>query len=103
MKVVWHKQAKEGRDQVANYIGREFGRKRKMRFLQDVRQMTQMLKSSPSIGQIDPLFEDRSITYRSVIINSLNKMIYYVDGSTLQIADFWDTRQEPQARADQTE
>ena len=103
MRVVWHQQAKEGRDQVANYIGREFGKKRKMRFLQEVRQMTQMLKNSPNIGQIDPLFANRPVTYRSVIINSRNKMVYYVNGNTIQIADFWDTRQEPITRANQTE
>ena len=102
MRVVWHQQAKEGRDQVADYIGREFGKKRKMHFLQDVRQTTQMLKSSPNIGQIDPLFEGRAETYRSVIVNNLNKMVYYVKGDTLYIAAFWDTRREPKAQARQT-
>lgn len=54
------------RTKVANYIRREFGAKRKTRFLQDEREMTQKLKLSPSIGQIDPLFSDRGRTYRSV-------------------------------------
>ena len=58
--------AKDARTKVANYIRREFGAKRKTRFLQDVREMTQKLKLRPSIGQIDPLFSDRGRTYRSV-------------------------------------
>ena len=41
--------AKDARTKVANYIRREFGAKRKTRFLQDVREMTQKLKLSPSI------------------------------------------------------
>ena len=47
------------------------------------------------------LFDDRSIIYRSVIINGLNKMVYYVEDDTLHIAGFWDTRSEPKAQASQ--
>ena len=36
MRVVWDPQAKETRTQVANYIRREFGAKRKTRFLHSV-------------------------------------------------------------------
>ena len=52
MRVVWDPEAKKARTQVANYIRREFGAKRKIRFLQEVRQMTQQLKLSPGIGQM---------------------------------------------------
>ena len=33
---------------------------------------------SPGIGPIEPLFADRPKAYRSVIINGLNKLVYYV-------------------------
>ena len=99
MRVVWDPQAKETRTQVANYIRREFGAKRKTRFLQEVRDMTQQLKRSPGIGQIDPLFRDRARTYRSVIINGLNKLVYFTEGDILYIAGFWDTRMEPEDQA----
>ena len=58
-----------------------------------------MLRRSPYIGQIDPLFEDRAKTYRSVIVNGLNKMVYYIEDDTLHIAAFWDTRMEPEEQA----
>ena len=61
--------------------------------------MTQKLKRSPCIGQIDPLFEDRSVTYRSVIINGLNKLVYRVNDETIRIVAFWDTRMEPEEQA----
>ena len=61
--------------------------------------MTQKLKRSPGIGQIDPLFEDRSVTYRSVIINGLNKLVYRVNDETIHIVAFWDTRMEPEEQA----
>ncbi len=102
MRVIWDPKAKEARTKVANYIRREFGAKRKTRFLQEVREMTQKLKHSPGIGQIDPLFADRARTYRSVIINGLNKLVYFVSDDILYIAGFWDTRCEPNEQRDQT-
>ena len=80
-------------------IRRQFGAKRKTRFLQEVRQVTQQLKHSPDIGQIDPLFSDRARTYRCVIINGLNKLVYFVSDDILYIAAFWDTRMEPEEQA----
>ena len=65
--------------------------------------MTQQLKRSPGIGKIDPLFNDRGRTYRSVIINGLNKLVYFTEGDILYIAGFWDTRCEPVNQARQTE
>ena len=61
--------------------------------------MTQKLKRSPGIGQIDPLFADRPQTYRSVIINGLNKMVYRIDNDTIRIVAFWDTRMDDKEQA----
>ena len=99
MRVVWDPDAKKARTQVANYIRREFGAKRKIAFLQQVKQTTNLLKRSPGIGQIDPLFSDRAMTYRSVIINGLNKLVYFVKDDTIYIAGFWDTRMDDEDQA----
>jgi plasmid stabilization system protein ParE len=99
MRVVWDPRAKEARTQVANYIRHQFGSKRKTRFLQEVRQVIQQLRRSPDIGQIDPLFQDRTKTYRSVIINGLNKLVYFVSEDILYIAAFWDTRMDDEEQA----
>ena len=42
-------------------------------------------------------------TYRSVIINGLNKMVYRIDGDIIYVVDFWDTRREPVSQAVQTD
>ena len=102
MKVIWHPRAETAKFQVADYIREQFGFKRKKAFMQEVRQMTQKLRRSPYIGQIDPLFEGRAKTYRSVIVNGLNKMVYYIEDDTVHIAAFWDTRMEPNEQRDQT-
>ena len=48
-------------------------------------------------------FEGRAKTYRSVIVNGLNKMVYYVEDDTVYIAAFWDTRMEPIEQAARAE
>ena len=60
-----------------------------------------MLVISPNLGSIDPLFADRPVAYRSIIINGLSKMVYRVDDDVIHIVGFWDTRQEPEAQAAQ--
>ena len=60
-----------------------------------------MLVHSPNLGSIDPLFGDRSVAYRSIIINGLSKMVYRACNDVIYIVAFWDTRQEPAAQAEQ--
>ena len=103
MKVIWQPSAKKGRTEVAAYIRRQFGAKRKISFLQEVRETTQMLRKVPNIGKIDPLYADRPLTYRSVIINGLTKMVYHIDGDIIYIVSLWDTRREPMNQAAKTE
>ena len=101
MRVKWSERARRQRDEVANYIRQQFGAKRKYKFKQEIRETTDLLKRSPNIGQIDPLFSDRAMTYRSVIINGLNKLVYFVDDDTIYIAGFWDTRMDDEDQATQ--
>jgi plasmid stabilization system protein ParE len=103
MRIIWNLRAKEAKHQVALYIRRRFGLKREKKFLQEVDRTAEKLLRNPFIGKIDPLFADRSITYRSVIVNNLNKMVYYVKDDTIRIAAFWDTRMEPTNQAAQTD
>ena len=99
MKVHWDPVAMKAQRQVAAYIRREFGVKRAKRFRQDVDDTVKQLLRSPGIGQIDPLFSDRAKTYRSVIINGLNKLVYFVSDDILYIAAFWDTRMDDEDQA----
>ena len=99
MKVIWQKPARKSRSQIAAYIRKEFGTKRAKKFRQEVDDAVNQLLHSPGIGQTDPLFEDRSATYRSVIINGLNKLVYRIDDNTIHIVAFWDTRMQPEDQA----
>ena len=101
MKVIWDPKARQGRNHVANHIHRQFGAKQKDKFLLEVCKTIEILKGHPTIGSIDPLFDDRPKTYRSIIINRLSKMVYFIDDETIYIAAFWDTRREPKKQAEQ--
>ena len=99
MKAIWEPKAKDAKRQIAAYIRSEFGTKRAKKFRQDVDDTVTMLLRTPNIGQIDPLFEGRAKTYRSIIINRLNKMVYDIEDDTVHVAAFWDTRMEPEEQA----
>jgi len=99
MNVVWHLRAEKEKDKIADYIRWRFGDDRMEKFMQEVDETVQMITLNPSAGFIDPLFAHRAKTYRSVIINGLSKMVYYVKGNILHIAAFWDTRREPKNQA----
>jgi plasmid stabilization system protein ParE len=100
MKTYWDPKAKEALRQVARYINTRFGRKARQEFLQKVKEKEDLIKQNPNIGPIDPLFEDRTLSYRSVIINGLNKLVYRVDGEIIYIVGFWDTRMNDEEQAE---
>ena len=101
MNTHWDPKAKAALRQVARYINMRFGRKARKDFMQRVKEKEEQLKRAPGIGLIDPLFEDRPQAYRSVIINGLNKLVYRVDGDTIYIVGFWDTRMDDEDQATQ--
>ena len=97
MKVVWENIALEQLDQVADYVLDRFGEKREILFREQVKHTAELLKSNPYMGVLDSLLIERSQSYRSVLVNRLNKMVYYVDenNETIHISAFWDCRCEP--------
>ena len=103
MNVIWHPRAEKEKDKITDYIRWRVGYNRMEKFMQEVDETVQIIRLSPNAGFIDSLFAHRARTYRSVIINGLSKMVYYVKGDILHIAAFWDTRREPKNQARQTQ
>ena len=102
MIVKWDNIALDQLDQVADYILESFGEKRENVFREQVLYATQLLKLNPYMGILDPLLTGRSQSYRSILINKLSKMVYYVDeeAKMIHISAFWDCRSEPLAQAE---
>ena len=101
MKILWAEDAEWHRDQIGDYIFNRFGYQHLEVFIEQVDEAVNMIMRNPNIGPIDPLFNERLGTYRSIIINGLSKLVYRIDDDTIHIVAFWDTRQEPLAQAAQ--
>jgi plasmid stabilization system protein ParE len=101
MKVKWSPDARERMDKTADFIQEQFGLRSKMRFKKEVRRVNDLLKANPYLGPVEPLLEDLPLGYHSIVVSHLNKMVYYIADDTIHIADFWDTRREPKAQAQQ--
>ena len=102
MNVIWHNQAREALRETAVYIRKNYGLKVKENFRNEVDRVETFLQSNPYMGPIEPLLADLPDSFRSIVVNHLNKIVYYVEDDTVHIADFWDTRREPQKQAQQT-
>lgn len=66
-------------------------------FVNSVEKTTKLICDYLNLGSIDPHFSERGNVYRSVIVDRLSKLVYYVKEDTIRIAAFWDCRQEPQS------
>ena len=103
MRVLMTGLARQKIRETARYIRSEFGKRYRDDFLYKVQETRQYLATNPHLGSMEPLLSNRPMAYRSVVINKLNKMIYYISNTddVIYIVDFWDTRREPNAQAAQ--
>ena len=99
MKAKWTPFAQQKRKETARYLAAVFGRKAAMNFHQNIREWGGHITCYPGIGSYEPLLVERPEGFRSVVVHRNCKLVYYVDGDTLYIADLWDTRREPRAQA----
>ena len=68
-----------------------------------VYQTERLLEWNPNLGPAEPYLADAPVLYRSIVVNRLNKIIYWINDDVIEIVDFWDTRREPTAQAEQTQ
>lgn len=99
MKIIWTESAQKSQDAAAAYIFNEFGAMPLIDFYKNLDEIEEDLSDFPELGRIEPLLQDRSKSYRSLVATKYNKIIYYVDDDKIYIVDFWDTRREPKAQA----
>ena len=78
MKVIWSLQAKDSLQQTSNYIRKEFGKKSKQKFLDEVLHVASLLDNNPYLGQVEPLLDEAPVEYRSIVVNHINKLVYYI-------------------------
>ncbi len=98
MKIIWTESAQKSQDAAAAYIFNEFGAMPLIDFYKNLDEIEEDLSDFPELGRIEPLLQDRSKSYRSLVATKYNKIIYYVDDDKIYIVDFWDTHREPKAQ-----
>ena len=101
MKITMTGFAKQQIRETTRYIYTEFGKKSKDDFLIKLNQTKKLLETNPCLGPIEPLLSDLPSNYRSIVIGSLNKMIYRILDDCIEISDFWDVRRDPNTLAGQ--
>lgn len=101
MKVIWLPQAKKQLRQTAMYICDEFGARHRDAFMDDVRHASELLGKNPNMGKAEPLLADCTIAYRSLVVNHLNKIVYFFNSDHIEVAAFWDVRREPKSQAEE--
>lgn len=103
MKVRWNKQSKEQLRETARYIRQAFGQKVKDEFMQEVRHTNALLANNPHLGPTEAFLADLSVHYRSIVVRSLNKIVYRIVDKHIEVVAFWDCRREPTTQARQVE
>lgn len=95
MRVIITDLAKQEIRKTANYILKEFGIISKDNFLQSIRITRKLIGANPYLGSKEQSLAELPGNYRSIVVNSLNKMVYSIKDNYILIEDLWDVRREP--------
>lgn len=99
MNIIWTDRADELRAEIADYILVTFGSKARKNFLTEVYESVLSLAANPFMGKIEPNLEDRALTYRSLVINKVNKVVYRVEDDRIVVVAIWNCRRDPKILA----
>ena len=91
----WSKRAEKSYGKIIDYVAEEFGKARARRYVATVYAEVNKLGTNPGIGQGEPLLEGARYDFRRLVVEDLTKIIYRVTDDSIEIADVWDTRQDP--------
>ena len=101
MRIFVHDIVKEKIRTTSRYIQANFGKNARMNFRHEIAHVSQLLQKNPNLGPAEPYLSDAPVLYRSIVVNRLNKMVYWINDDVIEIVAFWDTRREPVAQAEQ--
>ncbi len=96
MKTEWADQVSIELGRILFFVNINYGTKTGTKFLKQINKNVKLLSENPYLGKIETLLDNRKQGFRSLVVNRLNKIIYYIENDTLYIADIWDTRKNPE-------
>lgn len=96
MKVIWMPLAKDALRDTSDYIRKEFGKKVRNEFIQEVRHTSRLIGNNPYIGKVEPYLDELPDGFRSIVVSRLNKIVYRILEDCIEISDFWNCRCNPE-------
>lgn len=95
MELQYTKQAKQEFLRIVEIYGEFSGPISANKFIDKINNINRMLIKHPYIGHPEEFLANRKHPYRSKSITKYYRMIYYQEGETIWVVDFWDSRQDP--------
>ena len=92
MKPQWSDRAYASWQEIATYIYYTFGSRIADDYDSATNHTINLLTAFPEMGKEEPLLRGRNHRYRSLNIDKLSKIVYYISDDVLYIADVWNTR-----------
>jgi plasmid stabilization system protein ParE len=95
MKIDWSKKSKKRMHEIRVYYETK-SLKVSKEILTDITDSAKALTKFPQMAQIEPLLSDLPISFRSLVVRGIYKIIYYVDErkEVINIVTVWDCRQD---------
>lgn len=93
MLIKWSEQSRVDLRGVLSYVGANFGHRKAEEVLSDIRGRAELLKDFPMLGRVFVKDPELGITYRSLTAK-LNKIVYFIDGETINIVAVWQNRRD---------
>jgi addiction module RelE/StbE family toxin len=95
MKIDWSKKARKRLRDIKAYYEKKSIKVSK-EILKDIKSAVEHLREFPQMAAMEPLLSDLPKSFRSLVIRSTYKIIYYVDDSkeVINIVTVWDCRQD---------
>ena len=94
MTIYWSNQAVAAFWEIRDNIYNRFGIEAENDYVSAVDEALQNAINFPKTG-VEELELSPDGTVRSVLINRLSRIIYYIEEDILYVADVWDVRQDP--------
>lgn len=71
MRIIWTNSAQQSQDAAADYIFEEFGAMPLHDFYNNLDEIENNLIAFPEMGKVEPLLQDRSKLYRSIVASKI--------------------------------
>ncbi len=94
MQILWSERAYTRRQAIEDYVLYAFGFVAYQDYIDAIEEWKKVLLENPNAGKEEPILSNMRKQYRSFVVRSLSKGIYYVENDAINIVDWWDTRRD---------